>query len=154
MATEIRSGTGEAGIIRDGQISDGNMMKGIILFGHGSRNPEWVRPFHAIRAAVLARSPQTPVMLGFLEAMRPTLDEAIDGLVADGVTAIHIVPIFLATGSHVAKDLPQLVANAMERHTGVEMTIAPPAGEADLVIHAMAAYALAPAKGLASPGEQ
>ncbi len=116
-------------------------MKGIILFGHGSRNPEWARPFHAIRAAVLARSPQTPVALGFLEAMRPTLDEAMDTLVTEGATTINIVPIFLATGSHIAKDLPQLAAAAMDRHPGVTINIAAPAGEVVSVIEAMASYA-------------
>lgn len=119
-------------------------MKGIVLFGHGSRNPEWVKPFHAIRAAILARAPAQPVALAFLEAMRPTLDEAIDALVASGASAIDIVPIFLATGGHIAKDLPQLAAAAMERHPGIAIVVATPAGEAWVVIEAMAAYALKP----------
>ena len=119
--------------------------KGIVLFGHGSRNPEWAKPFHAIRDAMLSKVPAVPVALGFLEAMRPTLDEAIDSLVAGGVTAIDIVPIFLATGSHITKDLPQLAAIAMDRHPGIVITIAEPAGESPSVICAMADYALGPA---------
>jgi len=119
--------------------------KGIILFGHGSRNPAWAKPFHAIRSAMLARSPEVPVTLGFLEAMRPTLDDAIDSLVADGTKVIDVVPIFLATGSHITKDLPQLVASAMDRHPGISITVAEPAGESTSVIDAMADYALGPA---------
>lgn len=117
-------------------------MKGIALFGHGSRNPEWAKPFHAIREAIRALAPNTPVTLGFLEAMRPTLDEAIDSLVASGVSEIDIVPIFLATGGHIAKDLPQLAANAMDRHPGIRIRVAAPAGESHRVIEAMARYAL------------
>jgi sirohydrochlorin cobaltochelatase len=120
-------------------------LKGIVLFGHGSRNPAWVKPFLAIRSAMLARSPDVPVTLGFLEAMRPTLDEAIDSLVADGAKVIEIVPIFLATGSHITKDLPQLAASAMDRHPCITITIAEPAGESARVIDAMADYALGPA---------
>ena len=119
-------------------------MKGIVLFGHGARNPEWARPFHAIRALMLKRSPQTPVALGFLEAMRPTLDEAIDELAAVGVTQIEVVPIFLATGSHIAKDLPLLVGNAMDRYPEIEIVIAEPVGESPEVIQSMADYALNP----------
>lgn len=119
-------------------------MKGLVLFGHGSRNSDWAQPFHAIREVIRSRSPGTPVALAFLESMRPTLDEAIDELVKHGAIEIDIVPIFLATGGHIAKDLPQLAANAMERHPGVAIAIALPAGESSLVIDAMAVYALKP----------
>lgn len=119
-------------------------MKGIVLFGHGARNPEWAKPFHAIRDALLIRAPETPVALGFLEAMRPTLNEAVDSLVSAGADHICIVPIFLATGAHITKDLPLLAAAAMDRHPGISIEIAMPAGESTLVIDAMAAYAINP----------
>lgn len=117
-------------------------MRGILLFGHGSRSPEWARPFHAIREVIAAKSPGLPVALGFLEAMRPTLDEGIAELVAAGAGEIDIVPVFLASGNHILRDLPQLAAAAMERHSGLVIRVAAPAGEAPLVIEAMAAYAL------------
>ncbi len=119
-------------------------MKGIVLFGHGARNPEWAEPFHRIRAAMFVRDPDAMVELGFLEAMQPTLDQAIDALVARGARRIDIVPIFIATGAHIAKDLPQLAAAAMDRHPHVEVTIAAPVGQAVTVIEAMANYALDP----------
>ena len=119
-------------------------MKGIVLFGHGARNPEWAEPFHSIRDAMLKREPDAMVELGFLEAMQPTLDQAIDALVARGATNIAIVPIFIATGGHIARDLPQLAAAAMDRHSHVEVTIAAPVGQAVTIIEAMADYALKP----------
>ena len=119
-------------------------MKAIILFGHGARDPEWARPFHHIRDAILAQSPGLPVEFAFLELMRPTLDEVIDGLAARGATAIDIVPVFMAAGAHVRRDLPQLAATALERHPQLAIAIARPVGEAPGVIDAMAAYALAP----------
>lgn len=118
-------------------------MKGIILFGHGARNPEWAEPFHRIRAAMRVAEPGIRVELGFLELMRPSLDEAIDTLAAGGVNDISIVPIFMAAGSHVKKDLPQIAANAMDRHPGLEVSLAVPVGEAPAVIEAMALHALA-----------
>ena len=117
-------------------------MKGILLFGHGARNPEWAQPFHRIRDAILAREPEALVAPGFLELMRPSFDEGVDCLVRQGATQIVVVPIFMAAGSHIKKDLPQLAANAMDRHAGLTIELAAPVGEAATVLAAMADYAL------------
>ncbi|HTY04150.1 MAG TPA: CbiX/SirB N-terminal domain-containing protein [Rhodocyclaceae bacterium] len=117
-------------------------MKGIILFGHGSRTVEYIKPFERIRDAVLAREPGALVELGFLELTRPSLDESIECLVGRGVTHISVVPIFIGPGRHVLKDLPQLASNAMGRHPGLEISLAAPIGESQEVIDAMASFAL------------
>jgi sirohydrochlorin cobaltochelatase len=80
--------------------------------------------------------------MGFLELMRPTFAEAVDSLVARGVSVLTVVPVFMAAGSHVNKDLPLMAAEAMERHPGLRIELAPPVGEAAPVIDAMARYAL------------
>ena len=117
-------------------------MKGIILFGHGSRTAEYARPFERIQATMHARQPMAMVELGFLEFTRPSLDEAIECLVGRGARQISVVPIFIGPGKHVLKDLPQLAANAMHRHPGLEIALATPVGEAQEVIDAMANFAL------------
>lgn len=117
-------------------------MKGILLFGHGARNPEWAQPFHRIRDAILAREPAALVEPGFLELMRPSFDEAVDCLVHQGATEIVVVPIFMAAGSHIRKDLPRMAANAMDRHTGLVIALAAPVGEVEPVLAAMADYAM------------
>ena len=122
-------------------------MKGILLFGHGARNPEWAQPFHRIRDAILAREPEALVEPGFLELMRPTFDEGVDCLVRQGATEIVVVPIFMAAGSHVKKDLPQMAAAAMDRHAGLVIELAAPVGEAATVLAAMADYALGSGSG-------
>jgi sirohydrochlorin cobaltochelatase len=58
------------------------------------------------------------------------------------VTAISVVPIFIGPGRHVLKDLPQLAANAMDRHPALKISLAAPVGEAQEVIDAMAKFAL------------
>lgn len=116
-------------------------MKGVLLFGHGARNPEWAAPFERIRELMKASDPTLPVEPGFLELMRPSFDEAIDCLVHQGARTIVVVPIFMAAGSHVRKDLPQMAANAMDRHTDLVIDLAAPVGEAASVLAAMADYA-------------
>ncbi len=118
-------------------------MKGIILFGHGARNPEYIEPFKRIRAVVMGQKPGVPVEVGFLELTQPPLEASIECLVSLGVNEIKVVPIFFAPGRHVLKDLPQLIGHAMERFPGVEFEVAACVGEVDNVIAAMAAHAVA-----------
>jgi sirohydrochlorin cobaltochelatase len=119
-------------------------MKGILLFGHGARNPDWAAPFFRIREEILVRDPSTCVELGFLELMRPTFDEGIQALVFKGATEVVVVPIFMAAGSHIKKDLPLMAASAMDKHPSLNITLAAPVGEAAPVLGAMADYALKP----------
>lgn len=118
-----------------------NATRGILLFGHGARNPEWARPFQRIREAIQAREPGLPVESGFLELMQPDFAQGIAALVAQGARDIVVVPVFIAGGLHVGKDLPVLAAAAMERHVGVNIRLASPLGEAETVLAAIADYA-------------
>jgi len=74
--------------------------------------------------------------------MRPSFDEGVDCLVRQGATEIVVVPIFMAAGSHVKKDLPRMAGDAMDRHAGLAIALAAPVGEAEPVLAAMADYAL------------
>ncbi|MEZ5626238.1 MAG: CbiX/SirB N-terminal domain-containing protein [Rhodocyclaceae bacterium] len=116
--------------------------KGIVLFGHGARDPEWAGPMNRVAARIAARAPDTPVRVAFMEFMRPTLDEAVDALVAEGADQVTVVPVFLAQGGHLKRDVPVLVESAAARHPGVSVVQVLAAGEADGVVEALAKYAL------------
>ena len=113
----------------------------VVLFGHGARDPEWARPMRRTREHLQALAPELAVELAFLEFMRPTLDEAIDRLVAEGARRIAVVPMFIAQGGHLKSDVPTLVAAARARHPACEIVQALAVGEAEGVIAAMAACA-------------
>jgi sirohydrochlorin cobaltochelatase len=121
---------------------------GIVLFAHGSRDPEWARPFERISDEVARRLPQVTVCLAYLELMRPTLDEAVAALAAAGAGSIRIVPLFLGQGGHVKEDLPRLAANAAAARPALRLILEPPIGEQPQVIEAIAA---AIAAGIPSP---
>lgn len=114
----------------------------IILFGHGARDPEWARPMERARDMLRASAPALEVETAFLEFMQPGLVAAIDCLARGGARRITVVPMFLAQGGHVKKDLPVLLAEARRLHPQCEVNLLPAVGEADSVIAAMAAYAL------------
>ncbi|HRP96770.1 MAG TPA: CbiX/SirB N-terminal domain-containing protein [Rhodocyclaceae bacterium] len=113
----------------------------VILFGHGARDPEWANPMRRARACLLEDSPALQVELAFLEFIEPTLDEAIDRLVAGGANRITVIPMFLAQGGHLKRDLPVLIEGARSRHPQCAIRQARAVGEADTVISAMADYA-------------
>jgi len=117
----------------------------LILFAHGARDPEWANPLRRVQAAIAARAPGRRVELAFLELMAPTLADCVAALAADGVTRIAVVPMFIAQGGHLKRDLPALLAELRERHPQIDLLLAPAIGEAASVIDAMALAALAAA---------
>lgn len=113
----------------------------VVLFGHGARDPEWARPMQRTRGLLLESEPGLAVELAFLEFMQPTLAEAIDKLVAAGVARVTVVPVFLAQGGHLKKDVPVLVEEARVRHPQCEIRQVLAVGEVDTVVAAIAGYA-------------
>ena len=121
-------------------IAGGDKTRGLILFAHGARDPGWAEPFELLVAKVRDRAPGQSVRLAFLELMQPDLSHAAAELIGSGITAIRIVPIFLGQGGHLRRDLPALVEGLRARHRGIEIDCAPPAGEDEGVLEALAAY--------------
>ena len=117
-------------------------MKSIILFGHGARSADWARPMEVLAATVKERAPDTAVRLAFLEFMAPTLPDCIAGLLADGVGKIVVMPMFIARGGHLKRDVPETLAALRLAHPQVEFVLGDAIGEHALVVEAMAAAAL------------
>ena len=116
------------------------MREGLILVAHGSRDPEWSRPFARLAAALEKKLPAAAVALAYLE-YGPSLEEAAAALLAKGAGSIRVVPVFLGAGGHVKEDIPRLVAAAK---LSVPVIIDPPIGEQGGVIEAIAGEIAAP----------
>jgi sirohydrochlorin cobaltochelatase len=105
------------------------MTKAIVLFAHGSRDPLWHKPMEAVAAQIAAQAPNTPVACAYLELSTPDLPTVVDQLVASGVTAISIVPMFLGVGRHAREDLPALVAGLRLQHPNLTLMLNAAVGE-------------------------
>jgi len=112
------------------------LKRGIVLFAHGSRDPEWAHPFERIRAVLVGARPECEVRLAYLDHMSPSLPEALADLKSSRVTSVQIVPLFFGLGGHLKEDLPRLAAEAPR---GLKVSISPPIGEQEAVIEAIAA---------------
>lgn len=115
---------------------------GIILFAHGSRDPLWHRPMEAVAARIAELDPQTPVRCAYLELTSPDLPSCAAALVAEGVSRITILPLFLGVGKHAREDLPQLLATLTARHPDVTFALQPAIGEDARVVDLLARMAL------------
>ena len=114
--------------------------KAILLFAHGARDPEWARPFQAIRTA-LAQAPGQPrVELAFLELMQPGLPDTAERLIAEGYDALVVVPLFMAQGGHFKRDLPVLLDDLRARHPSLKITLTPAIGDVPELTHAIAQW--------------
>ena len=85
----------------------------IVLFAHGARDPEWAVP----------------------------LADAVDAAAAAGARALRVVPLFVARGGHLKKDVPALIEAAQAKHPDCRIELAAVVGEDAGVVHAMAVYA-------------
>jgi sirohydrochlorin cobaltochelatase len=118
------------------------MTTALILFAHGARDPEWANPMRRVQAAVRQRVAEIPVELAFLEFMTPTLADCATALIADGATKIVVMPMFIARGGHLKRDVPELLAELQAAHPGVELVLGDVIGEQEIVVQAMAEASL------------
>ena len=117
-------------------------MHGIVLFAHGARDPEWARPFEAIRDAIRKQRPEYPIALAFLEMMSPTLEEAIASLAAEGASAITVFPLFMAQGGHLKHDLPRILEAIRSSYPHVPIALEPAIGDVPAIREAIAGWVL------------
>jgi sirohydrochlorin cobaltochelatase len=119
------------------------MTHGLILFAHGSRDPQWRAPMEAVAARAATLDPQARVACAYLELMEPDLPACAAAMVADGLTRITIVPMFLGVGRHAREDLPEIVTGLRQQHPTVNFELRPAIGEDAAVVELLAQFVIA-----------
>jgi len=82
---------------------------GIILCGHGSRDPKAVKEFINLVDNIKSRIPDIPVAFGFLEFNRPIISTALDQLRNMGVERVIALPAMLFAAGHSKNDIPAVL---------------------------------------------
>ena len=107
---------------------------GVVLFGHGARNPLWAKPMEQI-ATQMRDYGSSPICLAFLEFLKPGLLEACELLVEEHfVHQIVVIPVFLAGAGHLINDLPSLLQSVRERFPHITIDQKAPLGDRPEVI--------------------
>ena len=117
-------------------------MHAIILFAHGSRDPQWHKPIQAVAERIAQRSPNTVVRCAYLELTEPDLPHVTNVLVAEGATNLCVVPMFLGVGRHAREDLPELINALKAAHPAVDISCQPAVGEQNSLLDLLADIAL------------
>ena len=115
----------------------------LILFAHGARDPEWASPMRRVCATVRAQVPALRVELAFLEFMSPQLAPCAEALLAEGYDRLVVLPMFIAQGGHLKRDVPLLLDELRARHPQASFELASAVGEAEPIVQAMAAHVVA-----------
>ena len=112
----------------------------IVLFAHGSRDPQWAQPFRSIQRLVRAKAPAAAVELAFLENMKPPLQEVIATLVAAGHVRIVVAPLFMAQGGHLRTDLPNMLGALRRDYPEVAINLLPAIGDVEPLLEAISEW--------------
>jgi len=120
------------------------MSNRIILLAHGSSDQRWCEPFENLATPTLPAVADSRI--AYMELAEPSLDDIVAVGVKDGVHPFTLVPLFLAAGRHLRKDVPAMIKGLEETH-GVTIELAPPIGEnpqlgeaiKDVVMHQLSA---------------
>lgn len=94
---------------------------GVLVCGHGSRDPEAVGEFETIARGIAHRLPSYQVEYGFLEFARPVIRDGLDSLRAAGKTRILAVPGMLFAAGHAKNDIPSVLNTYATRHAPLQI---------------------------------
>lgn len=98
----------------------------IILLAHGSSDPRWCETFEKLAGPTLDSVPGSRI--AYMELAEPSIDAVVAEGVENGTRAFTIVPLFLAAGRHLRKDVPGMITELEKAHD-VSITLAAPIGE-------------------------
>ncbi|MER5431904.1 sirohydrochlorin chelatase [Streptomyces sp. NPDC002588] len=106
----------------------------LVVVAHGSRDPRALSTVRALLDRVREQRPGLPVHLGHIELNEPLLTDTLAGLDARGTQDAVLVPLLLARGYHVRRDIPEMAASAR-----VRTRVAAPLGPHPLLVDTLCA---------------
>lgn len=106
---------------------------GVLVVGHGTASAIGADESSRVAAMVAGFLPDTPVELGFLELIEPSIDQSVGRLVGRGVGEIVVAPLLLFSAGHARRDVPEAVRLAVEAR-GVEVRQAGVLGCHDAIV--------------------
>jgi precorrin-8X/cobalt-precorrin-8 methylmutase len=103
-------------------------MTGIVVAGHGSRDPDAVREFEGLVELVRARATGQTVTHGYLEFSSPTIDEAVRANLETGSKEVAVVPGVLLAARHAKNDMPAEVLALARDYPAIDFHFGAPLG--------------------------
>lgn len=98
----------------------------VILLAHGSSDSKWCETFEKLAAPTVDAVPDSVV--AYMELAEPSMQTIVAKGVEQGCRHFTVMPLFLAVGRHLRKDVPDMIS-VIEKTHGVKIDLAPPVGE-------------------------
>ena len=119
--------------------------KGLLLVGHGSKLPYNKELVEETARLIGSRRPEFVVRCGFMSMNTPSVEDALADFRKDDVDAIVVVPLFLAKGVHINRDIPQILGlpegscrgSFQKNHASIPLVYADPIGTDPLLADLM-----------------
>lgn len=99
------------------------MTTGLLIVGHGSRDPNANVEFESFVAAYRVTRPDIELAHGYVELAHPSLSTALRDL-AQRADSIVVLPLFLFAAGHVKNDIPLALSQARQDFPAVRFTVA------------------------------
>lgn len=80
--------------------------KGMLLVGHGSTMPYNQELVEKTAAMIQEKNSDFIVRCGFMNMNKPSIKESMEAFRKESIDALVVVPLFLAKGVHIEKDIP------------------------------------------------
>ena len=119
----------------------------LILLAHGSRDADWRKSFEVFRDDLARELDKDSVDLAYLELAPPTLEEAVTKAAGEGIEQIRVLPLFMAMGKHLDRDLPKQIQKIAAGFPKVKIELLPAIASDSTVYNAMKAAARKAASG-------
>lgn len=92
------------------------MNTGVLVVGHGTRNPQGTQQLLQLVNHLSQRLPRAQIQGCFLELAQPDIREGVQALASAGCKRLYIVPILLFTAAHAKSDIPEAVEEIAKQH--------------------------------------
>ncbi len=96
-----------------------------LFIAHGSREPAAQVGFESLLKSL--RKPFEPhkVVGAYLTLNQPSITDAVEACIKKDVVDFVIVPLFFFEGSHLKKDIPQILADLKLQHPLIDFHVMP-----------------------------
>lgn len=94
---------------------------GILLVGHGTRDPAGARQFLATAEALRAALPERLVEPCFLEILKPDVAAGCRRLVERGARQVAVVPLLLLAAGHAKRDIPAILRRIIREYPDIRI---------------------------------
>lgn len=99
------------------------MKTAVIILSHGSKTEGAGDSGRRIIADVKKHGGLEIVEQAFLQHSSPGLMDAIEACARQNAGRIVIVPFFMQSGAHVARDIPEMTGKARKKHPDIDIVV-------------------------------